>query len=161
MSEKNNVSIEVAARIQAGNKCYYGLTEVLSSRAVSRRLKEQLYTSLIRPVVVYGSEIWPLRKMDDQRFLVFERKVLRKIYGPVKDEITGEWRRRKNLELETLYSSSDILEVIRSRRLRWAGHAWRSQNPLLHAVIEQNPVGKRPLGRPSAQNILIRPCDNR
>jgi hypothetical protein len=74
--------------------------------------------------------------MDEQRFLVFERKVLREIYGPVKDEITREWRRRKNLELETLYNSSDILKVIRSRRLRWAGHAWRSQNPLLHAVIE-------------------------
>jgi hypothetical protein len=86
--------------------------------------------------------------MDEQRFLVFERKVLSKIYGPVKDEITGEWRRRKNLELKTLYSSSDILEVIRSRRLQWTGHAWRSQNPLLHAVIEQNLVDKRLLGRP-------------
>jgi hypothetical protein len=61
--------------------------------------------------------------MDEQRFLVFERKVLRKIYGPVKDKIIGKWRRRKNLELEALFSSSDILEVIRSRRLRWAGHA--------------------------------------
>jgi hypothetical protein len=100
------------------------------------------------PVVLYGSETWPLRKMDEHRFIVFERKVLRKIYGPVKDEITGEWRRRKNIKLETLYGSSGILEVIRSRRLRWAGHAWRSRNPLLHAVIEQNPVGKRPLGRP-------------
>jgi hypothetical protein len=105
LSEKNNESIEVAAKIQAGNKCYYGLTNILCSQAVSRRLKEQLYTSLIRPVVVYESETWPLRKMDEQRFLVFERKVLRKIYGPVKDEITGEWRRRKNLELEALYSS--------------------------------------------------------
>ncbi|XP_025203119.1 uncharacterized protein LOC112600160 [Melanaphis sacchari] len=136
LSEKNNIAFEVAARIQAGNKCYYGLTKVLSSRAVSRRLKEQLYTSLILSVVLYGSETWPLRKMDKQRFMVFERKVLQKIYGPVKDEITEEWRRRKNSELETSYSSSDIVEGIRSRRLRWAGHAWRSQNPLLHAVIE-------------------------
>ncbi|KAL4098015.1 hypothetical protein QTP88_022689 [Uroleucon formosanum] len=76
------------------------------------------------------------------------KEVLRKIYDPVKDEITGKWRRRKNIELEILYGNVDILEVIRSRRLRWAGHAWRSQNPLLHAVMEQNPVGKRPLGRP-------------
>jgi hypothetical protein len=85
--------------------------------------------------------------MDEHRLMVFERKVLRKIYGPVKDEITGEWRRRENIELGTLFGSSDILEVTRNRRLRWSGHARRSQNLLLHAVFEQNPVGKRPLGR--------------
>jgi len=95
-------------------------------------MKEQLYRFLIRPVVLYGSETRPLRKMDEHRFIVFERKVLWKIYGQVKDKITGEWRRRKNMEMETLYGSSDILEIIRSKRLRWAGHAWRSQNPLLH-----------------------------
>lgn len=72
--------------------------------------------------------------------------MLRRIYGPIKDEIIGEWRRRKNME--TLYSVSDILKVIRRRRLQWAGHAWRDQNPLLRAVIEQNSVGKRSLGRP-------------
>jgi hypothetical protein len=148
LTEKNNVTIEIAARIQAGNRCYYGLTKILSSRTISRRMKERLYTSLIRPVVLYGSETWPIRKMDEHKFMIFERKVLRKINGPVKDEITGEWRRRKNIELEILYSNADIVEVIRSRRLRWAGHAWRSQNPLLHAVMEQNPIGKRPLGRP-------------
>ncbi|KAL4123306.1 hypothetical protein QTP88_015504 [Uroleucon formosanum] len=148
LTEKNNVTNEIAARIQAGNRCYYGLTKILSSRTISRRMKERLYTSLIRPVVLYGSETWPIRKMDEHKFMVFERKVLRKIYGPVKDEITVEWRRRKNIELEILYGNADIVEVIRSRRLRWAGHAWRSQNPLLHAVMEQNPIGKRPLGRP-------------
>ncbi|KAL4154026.1 hypothetical protein QTP88_001859 [Uroleucon formosanum] len=148
LTEKNNVTNEIAARIQAGNRCYYGLTKILSSRTISRRMKERLYTSLIRPVVLYGSETWPIREMDEHKFMVFERKVLRKIYGPVKDEITGEWRRRKNIELEILYGNADIVEVMRSRRLRWAGHAWRSQNPLLHAVMEQNPIGKRPLGRP-------------
>jgi len=64
LTEKNNVTNEVAARIQAGNKCYYGLTKVLISRAISRRMKEQLYTSLIRPVILYGSETLSLRKMD-------------------------------------------------------------------------------------------------
>jgi len=87
LTEKNNVANEVAARIQDGNKCY-GLFKVLSSRAVSQRMKEQLYASLIRPVVLYGSETWPLKKMDEHKFTIFERKVLWKIYGPVKDEIT-------------------------------------------------------------------------
>jgi hypothetical protein len=70
-------------------------------------MKKQLYTSLIRPDVLYGSETWPLRKIDEHRFMNFEKKVLRKIYGPVKDEITGEWRRRQNIELGTLYGSSN------------------------------------------------------
>jgi hypothetical protein len=73
---------------------------------------------------LYGSETWPLRKIDEHRFMVFERKVLLKIYGPVKDEITGKWKRRKNIELETLYGSSDILEVTRNRRLWWAAMGW-------------------------------------
>jgi len=78
----------------------------------------------MRPIKLYGSETWPLRKIDEHRFIVFERKILRKTYGPVKNEITGEWRRRKNIELETFINgSSDILKVIRGRRPRWAGHA--------------------------------------
>jgi len=73
---------------------------------------------------------------------MLERKLLRKIYDPVKDEITGEWRRRKNSELKTLYSGSDIVEGITSRSIQWACHVWRSQNPLLPTVIEYNPIGK-------------------
>jgi len=76
-----------------------------------------------------------------------ERKILRKIFGPVKDNISGEWRRRKNTELEMLFQSTIITEVIKRRRLQWAGHAWRSQNDLIKAVMEQNPRGKRLLGR--------------
>lgn len=79
------IAHEAAARIQAGNKCYYGLSKVLSSRAISRRLKEQLYTSLIRPVLLYGSKTWPLRKMNEHRLIVSERKIFRKIYGPIRD----------------------------------------------------------------------------
>jgi hypothetical protein len=57
-----------------------------------------------------------------------ERKILRKIYGPVKDSISGKWRRRKNTELEILFQNTTITEVIKRRRLQWADHAWRSQN---------------------------------
>lgn len=90
----------------------------------------------------------PFRKINENKFNVFERKMLRKIYGLVKDDITKEWRRRWNIELKTLYSSVVILEVIRRERLRWTDHSWRSQNPLLRVLISRNPVGKIPLGRP-------------
>ena len=76
---------------------------------------------------------------------------MRKIYGPVKDNISGEWRRRKNTELEILFQNTTITEVIKRRRLQWAGHAWRSQNELIRAVLEQNPRRKRPLGRPKTR----------
>jgi len=62
--------------------------------------------------------------------------------------LSGEWRIRKNDELETLFHKPSILETIKNKRLLWAGHAWRSQNPLIRMVLEENPTGKRPLGRP-------------
>lgn len=90
MEKKNYVSNEVAARIQKGNKCYYGLAKSLNLRVMSRKMKKQLYTSLIRSAILYGSEIWPLRKKDENRLRVFERKVLRKMYGLIKDNTTEE-----------------------------------------------------------------------
>jgi hypothetical protein len=148
VTEKNDITKEVAARIQAGNRNYYGLEKLLSSRSLSREIKRRLYTSLIRPVILYGSETWALRKSDENKFLILERRILRKIFGPIKNNITGEWRRRKNIELQEIFNENNIAETIKKKRLRWAGHAIRSQNSLLRMVLEQNPVGKRPLGRP-------------
>ncbi|KAE9539532.1 hypothetical protein AGLY_004784 [Aphis glycines] len=148
VTEKNDITKEVAARIQAENRIYYGLEKLLSSRSLSREIKRRLYTSLIRPVILYGSETWALRKSDENKFLILERRILRKIFGPIKDNIIGEWRRRKNIELQEIFNENNIAETIKKKRLQWAGHAIRSQNSLLRMVLEQNPVGKRPLGRP-------------
>lgn len=79
-----------------------------------------------------------------------------KFVGPVKDEITGDRRRRNAVELETLYSGSDVLMVIGRKRLRWDGHGRWNQNPLVRAVIEQSPVDKKPLG--TTKNALGRRC---
>jgi len=93
-------------------------------------------------------ETWTLRKTEENKLIILERKILRKIFGPVKDEETEGWRIRKNKEIEELFQKPNILNIIQSRRLQWAGHAWRSQNPLLHVVLTENPKGKRPFGRP-------------
>lgn len=85
-------------------------------------MKEQLYMSLMQPIILYGSETLPLRKNNENRFFIFERKVLRKIQDTVKYGIIGDWRRRKNLELEALYSGSNTLRVIRRERLQLTGH---------------------------------------
>ena len=108
--KKNDITKEVAARIQARNRAYYGLVKLLSSRLLSREIKRRLYTSLIRPVTLYGLETWALRKSDENKFLILERKILRKIFGQIKDDTTGEWKRRKNRELQEIFNENNIAE---------------------------------------------------
>jgi hypothetical protein len=80
---------------------------------------------------------------------VFENRVLRRIFGPRRDEVTGEWRKLHNEELHNLYSSPDIIRQIKSRRMRWAGHVARiGEERKVYAVLVVKPEGKRPLERP-------------
>jgi hypothetical protein len=74
------------------------------------------------PVVLYGCETWSLTLREEHRLRVFENRVLRRIFGPKRDEVTGEWSRLHKEELNDLYSSPTIIRVIKSRRMRWAGH---------------------------------------
>jgi hypothetical protein len=76
-------------------------------------------------VVLYGCETWSLTLREECRLRVFASRVLRRIFGPKRDEVTGEWRRLHNKELYALYPSPDILWVIKSRRLRWTGYVAR------------------------------------
>ena len=76
------------------------------------------------PVVLYGCETWSLTLREERKLRVFENMVLRR-FGPRRDEVTGEWRRLHNEELNYLYSSPNIVRVIKSRRMRWAGHVAR------------------------------------
>jgi len=81
---------------------------------------------------------------------VFENKVLRRIFGPRRDEVTGDWRRLHNEELNDLYSSPNIVQVIKSRKMRWAGHvAHMGEERGVYRVLVGKLEGKRPLGRPS------------
>ncbi|KAJ4436949.1 hypothetical protein ANN_17081 [Periplaneta americana] len=97
----------------------------------------------------YGCETWTLTLREEHRLRVFENKVLRKIFGVKRDEVTGEWRKLHNTELHALYSSPDIIRNIKSRRLRWAGHVSRmGESRNAYRVLVGRPEGKRPLGRP-------------
>jgi hypothetical protein len=80
---------------------------------------------------------------------VFENRVLRRIFGPKRDEVTGEWKKLHNEELLNLYSSPDIIRQVKSRRMRWAGHVARmGEERKVYKVLVGKPEGKRPLGRP-------------
>ena len=82
---------------------------------------------IINTVVLYGCETWSLTFREERRLKVFENRVLRRIFGPKRDGVTGEWRKLRNEELNDLYCSPNIVRVIKSRRMRWAGHVARME----------------------------------
>ena len=87
---------------------------------------------------------------------MFENMVLRRIFGPRRDEVTGEWRRLHNEELNGLYSSPNIVRVIKSRGMRWAGHVARlGEERGAYRFLVGKPEGKRPLGRPGVDGWII------
>ncbi|KAJ4435556.1 hypothetical protein ANN_18172 [Periplaneta americana] len=96
-----------------------------------------------------GISTWTLTLREEQRLRVFENKVVRKIFGAKRDEVTGEWRKLHDAELHALYSSPDIIRNIISRHMRWAGHVARmGESRNTYRVLVGRPAGKRPLGRP-------------
>jgi hypothetical protein len=107
----------------------------LSSSLLSKNVKIKICRSINLAVVLYGCESWSLTLREECRLRVFENKVLRRIFGPKRDEVTREWRRLHNKELYALYSSPNIIRVIKSRRLRWAGHVARMGRGEVHTGL--------------------------
>jgi hypothetical protein len=108
-----------------------------------------LKEKVIFPVVLYGCETWSLTLREERRLRAFEKRVLRRVFWPKRDEVTGEWRKLHNEELNDLYSLPNIVRVLKSRRMRWAGHVARmGEESGVHRVLVGKPEGKRPLGRP-------------
>jgi hypothetical protein len=106
-----------------------------------KNTKINTYRTIILSVVLCGCLIWSLILKEEQRLRVFENRVLRRIFGPKRDEVTRKWRKLPNQELNNLHSSANTVLVLKSRRLRWAGH-------VAHVgVFVGKPEENRPLGR--------------
>jgi hypothetical protein len=116
---------------------------------LSKNTKIRVYRTIILPVVMYWCETWCLTLREKQRLRVFENSVLRRVFGPKRNEVTGKWRRLHKEELNDLYSSPNIVRVIKSRRMRWVGHVSRmGEGRGAYRILVGRPEGRRPLERP-------------
>ncbi|KAL4142514.1 hypothetical protein QTP88_004958 [Uroleucon formosanum] len=148
INSKNNVHEEIKERVASANRCYYSLLKLFRSKLLSRESKVILYTSYLRPVLTYRCETWATTKGDYAKLCTIEKKVLRKIFGPVYNIETRTYERRHNNDLQNLYERPNILSYSRSKRIEWAGHVWRAEGKTIKRVTEGRIVGKRPVGRP-------------
>jgi hypothetical protein len=109
----------------------------------------KIYKTIILPVVLYGCETWSLTLREEHSLRVFENRVLRRIFGPKRDEVTRGWMKLHSEELHNLYSSPDIIRQVKSRRMRWEGHVARmGEERKVYKVLVGKSEGRRPLGRP-------------
>ena len=115
ITNNNNILAEIKGKITAGNRCLRALDRLMKARYISRKVKIRIYKTIIKPVVVYGSEAWTLSERVIAMLNTWERKILRKIYGPICDQ--GTWRIRTNAELYLLYNDNGIVTDIKLTRL--------------------------------------------
>jgi hypothetical protein len=102
LTDQNCIHEEIKNRLNSGNACYHSVRSLLSSRLLSTNVKVKIYKSIILPVVLYGCETWSRMLREDHRLRVFENRVLRRIFAPKRDEVTGEWMKLHNEELHNL-----------------------------------------------------------
>jgi hypothetical protein len=118
VTSQNMIQGEIKRRLNSDNACYHSVQHFLSSGLLSKNIKIKIYKTIILPVVLYGCETWFLTLSEKRRLRVSENRVLRRIFGPKRDEVTGGWRKLHNEELHNLYSSPDIIRIIKSRRIK-------------------------------------------
>jgi hypothetical protein len=139
---------EIKSRLNSGNACYHSVQSLLSSCLQSRNVKVIIDKTIILPVVLYGCETWSLTLREKHRLRVFENRVLRRIFGPKRNEVMGEWRKLQSRELHNLCSLPDIIRQIKSRRMKWVEHtAGMGEGRRAYRVLVGKPEGRRPLGR--------------
>jgi len=148
LTNQNSIAEAIKSRLTLGNGCYHSVENLLSSRLLSKNLKIKIYRTIILPVVLYGCETCSLTLRGERKLRVFENMVLRRIFEPRRDEVTEEWKRLHNEELNDLYSSPYIVRVIKWRRMRLAGHvAGMGEERVVYRVLLGKPEGRNPLGR--------------
>jgi hypothetical protein len=109
LTKRNYIQEEVKSRLKWGNACYHSVQNLLSSSSLSNNIKIKIHKIIILSVVLYGCKTWSLMLREKGRLRVFENRMLRWIFGPKRDEVTGGWRKLRNEELNDLYCSPNIV----------------------------------------------------
>jgi len=121
---------------------------MFQNKLLSKKSKLKLYWTLIRPIVTYACETWVLKENIIQKLVIFERKILRKIFGPTK-EVNGLWRIKTSEKLDELIKRKNIIRFIKSQRLKWLGHVERMPNEREDTrIYKWKPLASRPKWRP-------------
>ncbi|XP_061715485.1 uncharacterized protein LOC133523771 [Cydia pomonella] len=148
VTDTNTREEEIDIRVQNALRCSAALHKVLVSKLLSKNIKIRIYKTVIRPILMYGCETWTLTLKEENKLLVTERRILRKILGPVRRE-DGSLRLRKNVEIEDLMATPNIVGETKAHRLRWLGHVLRMEEDRgAKRAYLGRPVGRRPIGRP-------------
>jgi hypothetical protein len=135
LTNQNSIHEEINSRLKSDNACYHSVHNRLSSSLLSKSENIKIYKTTILPVFLCGCETWSLALREDYRLRVFDNRVLMSRRGSKMDDLTGEWRRLHNKELYGLYSPPNISQVVKSRRLRWAGHVARMGRGEIHTEL--------------------------
>jgi hypothetical protein len=141
---QNYIQEEITSKMKSG---IYSVLNILSAGLQSKNIKNNVYRTIVLPVVLYGCETRSLTLRGERKLGLSENRVLGRIFGPKRDEVTGEWRKLHNEEPKDLYSSPSIIRVIKSI-MRWELHVTRmGKRRVVYWVLVGNSEGKRPLGR--------------
>ena len=140
---QNSIQEEIKSRLKSGNACYHLVQNLLSSSLLSKNFEDYDIQNYNFAFCLNGGETWSFTLREECRLRVFENTVLRRIFRPKRDKVTGDWIRLHNEELNDLYCSPNIVRVIKSRRMRWAGHvAFMEEGRGVHKVLVGKPEGE-------------------
>jgi len=146
LTNQNCIQEGIKGRLKSGNACHHLVQNLWSCQLLSKNKQIKTDRTIILPVVLYGCETWPFTLREECRLRVFENRVLRRIFGPKRETVTGEWRKPNNEKINDLYCSPNIVQVIKSRKIRWVGHVSRNgERKGVHRVLVGKPEGKNHL----------------
>ena len=143
----HHVAGNAKERVALGTKAYYANQKFFKSRLITKSSKLKLSGTVIRPIVTYASETWVLKETIIQKLLVFERKILRRMIGPRKENKI--WRIKTKEELDKLIKHNNVVIYVKAQRLSWFGHVQRMPcTRTVRKIFKWNPLNKRSQGRP-------------